>query len=172
VPLMTMTVDVLRSHLNYTAWASSRLVNAASALSPQELMRDFGTANHNVLGTLVHVYAGDRIWLGRIEGNPPARFIVPEQDMHLAVLQNDWPALLGRWKQWGALLTEDSIQREISYKDSKGNPYVTPVWQIVLHVVNHGTHHRGQVSGFLRAMGHTPPPLDLRVYYQEALRPV
>ena len=167
-----MTADVLRSHLNYTAWASRRLVAAASALSPQELMRDFGSADHNVLGTLVHVYAGDRIWLGRIEGNPPARFIVPEQDMHLAVLQNDWPALLERWKQWGSLLTEDSIHKEISYKDTKGNAYVSPIWQIVLHVVNHGTHHRGQISGFLRAMGHTPPPLDLRVYYQEALRPI
>jgi uncharacterized damage-inducible protein DinB len=34
-------------------------------------------------------------------------------------------------------------------------------------VVNHGTHHRGQVSGFLRVMGHTPPPLDLVFYYRE-----
>src|ERR1019366_4721668 len=117
---MPMTVDVLRAHLNYTAWASSRLVDAASTLSPQELMRDFSTADHNVLGTLVHVYAADRVWLGRIERNPPARFIVPEQDMHLTVLQNDWPALLGRWKQWSAALTEDSIHKEIPYKDTKG----------------------------------------------------
>jgi uncharacterized damage-inducible protein DinB len=167
---MIMTVDVLQSHLNYTAWASRRLVDAATTLSPQELTRDFSTADHNVLGTLVHVYAADRVWLGRIEGNPPARFIVPEQDMHLAVLQNDWPALLERWKQWGARLTEDSIQRDISYKDTKGNAFVTPVWQIVLHVVNHGTHHRGQVSGFLRAMGHIPPPLDLMAYYKKDLR--
>jgi len=42
----------------------------------------------------------------------------------------------------------------------------TPLWQILLHVVNHATHHRGQVSGFLRAMGHTPPPLDLIAFYR------
>jgi uncharacterized damage-inducible protein DinB len=40
------------------------------------------------------------------------------------------------------------------------------LWKIVLHVVNHGTHHRGQASGFLRAMGHVPPPLDLIAYYR------
>ena len=40
-----------------------------------------------------------------------------------------------------------------------------PAWQIVMHVVNHGTHHRGAVSGFLRAMGKTPPKLDLIAYY-------
>jgi uncharacterized damage-inducible protein DinB len=155
--------------LNYTAWASRRLVEAASTLSPQELTRDFATADHSVLGTLVHVYAADRAWLGRIQGNPPARYMVPEQDMHLEVLRNDWPALLERWKQWGTLLTEDSIQQNISYKDSKGNPFVNPIWQLVLHLANHGTHHRGQVSGFLRAMGHVPPPVDLIDYYREVL---
>ena len=167
---MAMLADVLRNHLNYSAWASSRLVDAASALNPQELMRDFGTADRNVLGTLVHVYAADRVWLGRIEGNPPARFLVPEEDMHLAVLRSDWPALLERWKQWGALLTEDSIHRDISYTSTMGDAFVTPIWQIVLHVVNHGTHHRGQVSGFLRAMGHIPPSLELTAFYREVLR--
>ena len=47
-----------------------------------------------------------------------------------------------------------------------GNRFNQPVWQLVLHVVNHGTHHRGQVSGFLRAMGHKPPKLDLVSYYR------
>jgi len=167
---MPMTLDVLLNHLNYTAWASHRLVGAAEKLSPEELMRDFGTADRNVLGTLVHVYAADRVWLGRIEGNPPARFIVPEQDMHLEVLRRDWPVLLERWKQWAGGLCEDSIHKEVPYRDTKGNPYVTPLWHIVLHVVNHGTHHRGQVSGFLRAMGHVPLPLDLIAYYRETFR--
>ncbi len=54
----------------------------------------------------------------------------------------------------------------IEYKDLKGNPYQSPLWQIVLHLVNHGSHHRGQVSGMLRALGKTPPPLDLIAYYR------
>lgn len=90
--------------------------------------------------------------------------------MHLAMLRSDWPALLERWKQWGALLAEDSIHRDISYKSTKGDAFVTPTWQIVLHVVNHGTHHRGQVSGFLRAMGRIPPSLELTAFYREVLR--
>jgi uncharacterized damage-inducible protein DinB len=59
----------------------------------------------------------------------------------------------------------DVAEKKISFEDMRGNPFTKPVWQIVLHVVNHGTHHRGQVSGFLRAMGHTRPPLDLMEYY-------
>jgi uncharacterized damage-inducible protein DinB len=167
---MATFVDVLRNHLNYTAWASNKLVLAASALPPEELVRDFNTANRNVLGTLVHVFAADRIWLNRVEGNPPAPFMVPERDMHLSVLTNDWPPLSERWKQWAAQLTEESIQSDVSFKSTKGDAFVAPTWAIVLHVVNHGTHHRGLVSGLLRAMGHTPPPLDLLAFNKEAAR--
>jgi len=90
--------------------------------------------------------------------------------MHLAVLRSEWPALLERWKRWGSLLTEESIHRNISYLSLKGGAFVTPTWQIVLHVVNHGTHHGGQISGFLRAMGHAPPSLDLILFYRETRR--
>jgi len=164
---VTVSPYTLRTHIDYMAWASRKLVDAASTLTPEELIRDFGTADHSVLGTLVHVFAADRIWLGRIQGNVPARFIDLEKDMHLPVLQSDWPALHEQWKTWAAGLTTESIGSLISYKDLAGNPYQTPLWQIVLHVVNHGTHHRGQAAGFLRSMGKTPPPLDLIRYYRE-----
>jgi uncharacterized damage-inducible protein DinB len=165
---MIPDLEALRNHIDYTAWATARLVGAAGTLSAEELTRDFNTADRSVLGTLVHVFAADRVWLGRIHGNPPARFLDPERDMHVTVLQTDWPALLAKWKEWAAALTDESSRAKISYKDLKGNPYSTPAWQIILHVVNHGTHHRGQVSGFLRSLGHTPPPLDLIAYYRES----
>ncbi len=161
-----LSADVLRSHLAYTAWASRRLVEAAARLSTEELNRDFHTADRSVLGTLVHVFAADRIWLARLSGAPQQGFI-SDADYSLAVLQNDWPALYERWQAWARELTEERIGAEMHYVDTKGNPWSQPLWQLVLHVVNHGTHHRGQVSGFLRIMGYTPPPLDLTTYYRE-----
>jgi uncharacterized damage-inducible protein DinB len=164
---MELSLNALRIHLDYSTWASARMVEAASALPHEELTRDFGTADHSVLGTLVHVYAADRIWLSRIRSQGPTRLIDPEKDMHLGVLQNDWPKLLAEWRSWAAgLPTEESALAPISYKDMSGHPHETPAWQIILHVVNHGTHHRGQAAGFLRSMGHTPPPLDLIAYYR------
>jgi uncharacterized damage-inducible protein DinB len=64
-------------------------------------------------------------------------------------------------------MTDQSAQESVAYKDTQGNAFSRPLWQLILHVVNHGTHHRGQVSGFLRAMGQTPPSLDLTAYYRE-----
>jgi uncharacterized damage-inducible protein DinB len=162
---MIISADTLRTHLDYTAWATARLLEAAAKLSPEELTRDFETADKNVVGTLAHTFAADRVWIARIQGQPPQKFIT-DADRDLALLTREWPAVLQTWQKWAATLTDQNVAQIASYRDTKGNPYSTELWKIVLHVVNHGTHHRGQVSGFLRAMGHVPPPLDLIAYYR------
>jgi uncharacterized damage-inducible protein DinB len=162
---MPLSVDTLRLQLDYSSWATQRLLDVAAKLPPEELTRDFQTSDKCVLDTLVHIYAADRIWLSRALAEPRATFVDPE-DRDLTVLQTEWPALHQHWKLWTRDFSDfDVAEKKISFEDMRGNPYTKPVWQIVLHVVNHATHHRGQVSGFLRAMGHTPPPLDLMEYY-------
>jgi uncharacterized damage-inducible protein DinB len=161
---MSVPAETIRTHLRYTAWASKLIVDAASTLTEEELTRDFKSADKSVLGTLVHVFAADRVWLGRIQGTPPAKFIDPETDMKLSVLENDWPKVLEGWQQWADSI--DDFTRKFAYKDLAGNSYESPHWQVVLHVVNHGTHHRGQASAMIRSMGYTPPKLDLIFYYR------
>ena len=158
--------EILRQHVDYAAWASRRIADAAAQLSADELARDFGTADRSVLGTLSHVFAADSIWLARIKGEQialsPTGAAFP-----LETIRRDWPALHARMRDWANGLTDEAVQAPLSYTDMRGNPYQQPVWQVVLHVVNHGSHHRGQVAGFLRTMGHTPPALDLIRFYRE-----
>jgi uncharacterized damage-inducible protein DinB len=164
---MSVSPDVLIEHLTYTAWASKRLVHAVELLSPEHLNYDFQTSERTILRTLVHVFAADRIWFSRIQDETLPAF-VSEADYDLHVLQIDWPLLQEKWLDWARELTPEGAEQLVGYKDLKGNPYATRASEIVLHVVNHGTHHRGQVSGFMRALGHTPPQLDLIRYYREA----
>lgn len=164
---MAVLADLLRAHIDYTAWASKRLVEAASQLTPDELNHDFKSADRSVLGTLVHVFGADRIWLVRLQNTP--QHFTTEADRSITVLQNDWPALYERWRKLVAGVTEEQAQAAVSYTDLKGNRWTQPIWQVILHVVNHGTHHRGQVSGFIRALGHVPPPLDYSAYCRELL---
>ena len=160
---MSITPDVARTHLAYTEWATARVIGAAHELAPEELIRDFGTADRSVLGTLTHVFGADRVWLARIQGGAQEW----PREYGLEELEKDWREVYRRWREWAGGLDETAIAARISYHDLKGNAWVSPVWQIVLHVVNHGTHHRGQVAGFLRAMGKTPPPLDLIAFYRQ-----
>jgi len=160
---MSVSAEVIRQHLAYTAWASERLVRAVEQIPAEHLTHDFQTADRSILRTLVHIYAADRVWLKRVRGEQAGGFVF-DGDYQLSVLQNDWPALLGQWQEWARAL--EDFGAIIHYRDLKGNSYESAAWEIVLHVVNHGTHHRGQVAGFLRALGHSPPPLDLIRYYR------
>ena len=160
-----LSVDALRDLLDYTAWASMRLVEAAASLPDEQLTRDFGTADKSVLGTLVHTFAGDRVWVTRVEGETPAYFI-RDEDRQISALQKEWPEVHERWRRWIARQTDAGAAEPIAYTDMRRNAYRQPPWQIVLHVVNHGTHHRGQAVGFLRSMGIAPPPVDMTVYYR------
>ena len=131
---MALTAELLRTHIQFTQWANGRLVAAAGALTHGELTRDFGTADKSVLGTLVHLFAAERAWLGRLLGTPPAKFVT-EEDYRLDVLQSDWPVLGQHWKEWSNGLTDAAAAGILSYSDLRGNRWEQPVWQIVLHVV-------------------------------------
>jgi uncharacterized damage-inducible protein DinB len=161
---MPISADSLCDHIEYSAWASRRLLEASSRLSPDELSRDFGTSDRSVLGTLAHVFGADRVWLLRVTGRP--QHGLSDTDRELPTIQRDWPAVYDGWREWSRTLTDESLLTVLDYTDLRGNPWRQSLWQIVLHVVNHGTHHRGQISGFLRSMGHTPPALDLIAYYR------
>ncbi|MGA2741712.1 MAG: DinB family protein [Bryobacteraceae bacterium] len=162
---MLISVEVLRCHIDYNTWASKLLVEAAGVLTHEELTRDFGTGDKSVLGTLVHLFEADRGWLARLKGEAAGSYPAGE-GYQLAVLENDWSPLRRQWQEWAGTLTDEAAQVEVFYTDRRGNPWRQPLNQLVLHVVNHGTHHRGQVAGFLRAMGHVPPKLDLDGYYR------
>jgi uncharacterized damage-inducible protein DinB len=72
-----------------------------------------------------------------------------------------------KWEAWADGLADRDLERVIDYKMMNGTPGSTPLWQIVLHVVNHATLHRGQAMGMLRQMGVAPPHTDLIYYYRE-----
>src|ERR1035441_8357747 len=125
-------------HPQLPCLASGRLLDATGQITPDELTRDFKTSDKNVLEMLTHVFAADSIWLARVRGESPTTFLAPE-DRHPGVLSQQWPAIQQRWKEWAAPLTGEDVQAKISYRDMKGNPWEQPLWQILLHVVNHGT---------------------------------
>jgi uncharacterized damage-inducible protein DinB len=166
---MHVSLETLKLHIDYTVWASQRILDAAAALSHDELTRDFGTGDKSVLGTLLHIYGGDYVWIERMYGT--SLTIRPyDSQASLATLQTEWPRIWERWREYVGGLTDATAEAEVAYLTFKGLPYRTPVWQIILHVVNHATHHRGQAAGFIRSLGKTPPVLDLTEYYRNLAR--
>lgn len=102
-----------------------------------------------------HVLNAHTIWLDRIHGRspafgvwdlqPPARYAA----LHVANMEESLRLLAG-----------DVWTRTVAYTNSKGHPFRNTVAEILLHIANHGTYHRGQIASWLRRAGLEPPVTD------------
>lgn len=157
-----MTSVEARSHLRYSAWASRKLVEAVRAVPGADFEKDVGISHSSLRGTLAHILWADWLWFTRV--------VEPMEKPGQAreVLETVWPQLQDKWVAWAESASDAEINRVVEYKSIlDGQMARTPAWQIVLHVVNHATLHRGQVMGMLRQMGVAPPHTDLVNYYRE-----
>jgi uncharacterized damage-inducible protein DinB len=64
-------------------------------------------------------------------------------------------------------LSEADLDRVVHYRNLKGEASEAPLWQLLRHVVNHATYHRGQVVTMLRQVGAEPPSTDLVLWYRK-----
>jgi uncharacterized damage-inducible protein DinB len=160
---MKIDSDFLKLQLEYSRWASERSLDAARVLSVEELERDLGNSYGGVLGTLQHVFLSDRVWLSRLRGNPRSSFKDDGEVWTLEETASAWAKVADEFREWASGVSDpESI---LHYKNLQGKPGAMPIWQVILHVVNHASYHRGQITTMLRQLGKTPVSTDLHVFY-------
>jgi uncharacterized damage-inducible protein DinB len=147
-------------------WATRLVLDGAKALPAPEYEKDRKTSHGGIKSTLEHMYVADALWFSRVAGEPFAKISDVPIPGSLQELEKEWTNLLDRWIRWIGQLRSNNFGMEVGYTNSQGVPYRTPLWQIVLHLVNHSTHHRGQVIAMMRQAGMKPPGTDLIMYYR------
>ena len=157
-----MTVEQLRLLVAYNRWANNRLLEAASALSVEELECDQRASFGSLHGTLIHILWGERGWLqlwqqGTFLPDPTAGDY-PD----LASIRSEW----GRHDEAYATYLHGLTQAELDAPRAvRANTYA--LGELVQHILNHSTYHRGQVTLLLRQLGHKPPSTDYRRFLTE-----
>lgn len=157
----------------YNRWANARLYEAALALDEADYRRDVGAFFKSLHGTLNHLLATDRIWLKRLtgEGDAPSRLD--------AILHEDRRALAAsraaedeRIIGYIASLDEQAIAGIQHYLTTAGKPFEQQRREILAHLFNHQTHHRGQAHTILSIVtGREPPSLDLLLFQRGVAAP-
>ena len=147
----------------YNAWATRRLLAAVAALPDADYRRPLGLAFGSVHGTLNHLLVAEHaLWRPRFaEGLSPTLALDTELEsdrQRLAQRLQDgadaWAPLLAQW-------SEARLVGRLDYRKRDGTPVSFPFAATLLHMFNHGTHHRGQVSAALTQLGQPAPELDL-----------
>ncbi|MGH9860290.1 MAG: DinB family protein, partial [Candidatus Acidiferrales bacterium] len=91
----------------------------------------------------------------------------PADFADLAALRARWSVSEGELDAFVSSLTQEKLNAEMETRTLDGTRYVQPLWQMMQHLVNHGSYHRGQVATFLRQLGHKPVSTDLSRFYRE-----
>jgi uncharacterized damage-inducible protein DinB len=136
----------------YNAWANKRVLDG---LTRQHVNDD------KIMSVMGHVVAAQFLWLHRIQGLPPAE-VKLWGDYKLDQLVSMSADITQRWIQF--VTDTDDFNRDLSYNNYVGDPYVTNVEVIMIHLVNHSSYHRAQVAMLLRQKGYEPINTDFITY--------
>ncbi len=163
----------LKAHLlmmaKYNAWANTRLYRMAAALPDQLYRSDVGAYFKSLHGTLNHLLAADRIWMRRLTGagdHPGTLDAIVFDDLRL--LTRARAVEDERVIHFVEPLSDSSLDEMREYKTLDGTPHKQKCSEILAHVFNHQTHHRGQAHAILTVLGVADPePLDLMIMLRE-----
>jgi uncharacterized damage-inducible protein DinB len=154
---------------NYNEWANARLFRAAGTWKEALYRKDVGAYFRSLHGTLNHLLVADRIWMRRLTGtgeHPEKLNTILFEDLpslHAARVEED-----SRIIAFVQSLDETAFEDVWDYRTLNGTPQRQRRWEILAHLFNHETHHRGQAHAILTVLGVAEPePLDLLIMQRD-----
>ncbi len=154
---------MIQDFVRYLVWSNERLLQMLAQLEPSQWDADLGGSFGTMGQKASHLFGAIEIWLDRIEkGVSPGGFPV------YAVPLEDFRKLNQRLSRYAGSIDDAELAREVSYSTTTGGAMRDPVAELLLHLVNHSSFHRGQIVDGLRRLGHPVHQTDYVFYRRKA----
>lgn len=139
--------------LQYEIWANGKMIEAILPCTPED----------EKLNQLIsHILAARVVWLERIQNNPHTKAIWETQSIKSCSLLNDSINL--QYAHFMKSVENKDLDKTVTYKNLKGDDFSTSLSDILVHVFNHSTYHRGQIATRLKSLGLNIPPTDYIIF--------
>lgn len=157
--------QILLSYTAYETWANEQLLNVAVQLSPEEQNREIVSSFSSLHKTFLHIWDASSGWWQRLQMHE--NIVMPSLSFHPSMkdINNGLLHQNNQWKLFVEHATEEMLGASLPYQNTKGQHFLQPVSDIIMHLSNHGTYHRGQITTILRQLGvDRIPQTDYIVY--------
>lgn len=145
--------ELLKQYAAYNIWASQRILDVILGIPEEKQQTDVPSSFNSLYKTVLHMWDAESIWWQRMKMHE--RFIIPSenftgsmQDMAHGLLQQS-----KQWEEWVSNASDLSIEHVFQYQNTKRELFKMPVYQVLHHIFNHGTYHRGQLINMLHQLG-------------------
>jgi uncharacterized damage-inducible protein DinB len=154
-----MNPETLRLLYDYHYWRTHRLLDACEALTLRQWDEPLGASWGSVHAVVAHMLAAEQIWLGRWKGTSAGALMAAEAVPTLANVRRAWKQLEKDLREFLERCDEKRLQTKLTYTNTRGKTFSLPLGGQMLHVVDHATHHRGELVTML-ALLTIPHPED------------
>jgi uncharacterized damage-inducible protein DinB len=161
-----VTTDEINSLLDYHYWARDRMLTALDLLTTEQFTQPIESSFKSIRETAVHVMSAETVWYSRWRGNPRG-MLSSDAFPDVQSLRLAWCDLECGVRAFFHDLGSERIEERRDYKSLLGQPQSSSYAQMLQHVVNHASYHRGQVTTMLRQIGaKVPESTDLINFYR------
>ena len=145
----------------YNQWANAKILNTAANVTQEQYLASASFPHGGLRGTLVHALFAEWIWRTRWEGTSPITRLKPEDFPTFESLRTRWLAEEKHLMDFVDAVSDARLNSPFDYQNTSGKPFTQILWQVMAHVVNHGTQHRSEAAAILTDLGHSPGDLDM-----------
>ena len=155
-----MMSEMIGTLYRYNAWANARILDMAAQLSPEQFLAARGASFDSVRDTLAHTMGAQWLYLERWQGRSPRAMPDPQECPDLAAVRARWNRIERDTQAFVAGLDDARLAQIVEYTNTEGQPWAYPLWQQMIHQVNHATQHRSEAAVMLTQFGFSPGWLD------------
>jgi len=153
--------EVIGSLYRYNDWANQRVLDTSARLTREQLLAGGGASFDSVRDTLVHIMGAQWVYLERWHGRSPRTLPSASDFADVDAIRKRWEAIEHDTRAFVAELSDADLARVVEYTNTQGERWAYPLWQQMIHQVNHATQHRSEAAVMLTTLGHSPGLLDL-----------
>ncbi len=144
--------QIFEEYASYNLWANQKMIDVILTLPEETVKKTVASSFNSLQLTLLHLWNTESIWLQRLKLVETIQ-APGNTDSLIQEIAADLLAQSIQWQNWVKKSTLAALEHEFIYRNSKKQQFKQPVYQMLLHLFNHSTYHRGQLVTILRQSG-------------------
>jgi uncharacterized damage-inducible protein DinB len=145
--------DLLQKFAAYNIWANQKIMEVILALPEEKQLAEVPSSFNSLFKTILHMWDAESAWWQRMKLQE--RLVIPSENFNgnMKDVVNGLMQQSGQWLDWVSSASDIALDHVFQYQNTKKEQFKQPIYQMMLHVFNHGTYHRGQLINMLRQLG-------------------